>query len=195
MSLTEIEFVLSAAQYELLGFAGLKQGQPLSLLLDAGILVPDPAAESWFSVQKDPLESCLVAIGPATYAFSGQIQEAELCKEEVADGVEESAVLIVECAGVPLRVTCIGANDGRLPFGTWETRYLTGVGRIQGIFEEDHSVPLGRSIGATVWGVRRLLLTPGDPFFGRWHESDDLANTPFIYDTVLIKVHLHQNKI
>ena len=195
MSLTEIEFELSATQYELLDFAGLKQGQPLSLVLDAGVLLPDPAAEAWFAVQKEPLTSALVSVAPATYAFAGQIQEAELFKDEIDGVVEESAVLIVDCAGVPLRVTCAAADDGRLPFGTWETRYLTGVSRIQGIFEEDYSIPLGRSVGATVWGVRRLLLNPGDPFFGQWHKSDDLANTPFTHDTVLITAHLHRNRI
>ncbi|MBV7336940.1 hypothetical protein KFU94_53685 [Chloroflexi bacterium TSY] len=186
-SKSEIEFELPAVQYEVMGFSGLIQGQPLSLILDAGVLLPDPAADHWFAVQKEPLAPCFVHVGPATYAFTGQIQQAELFKELE----EESAIVIVDCAGIRLRVTCGAMDDGRLPFGTWETRYLTGISLIQGIIEEDFSMPIGEFIGATVWSIRRLVLTPGDPLFGQWHHSNELARAPYTYDTVLISARLH----
>lgn len=186
----EIEFVLTSAQHEAMGYAGLRQGQSLSMVLDMGVLLPSPAAEQWFAVQQEPLQPQFVQIGPAMYAFAGQIREAELFTE----GGEETALLTVEC-GVPLRVTCAPMEDGRLPFGTWETRYLAGVSRLQGVIEEDFSLSLGEYVGVTVWGVRRLILAPGDPLFGEWRETTELPATPFTYDQVLIQGHVHRRGV
>src|SRR5689334_23006604 len=116
MALTEIEFELPAQQYASMGYPGLKQGEVLTIILDAGVLLPDPAADGWFTVQQPPLPARFKQVGAATYAFSGQIQEADIIKE----AGEESATLLVLCGGVPLRVTCAPQADGRLPFGTWE---------------------------------------------------------------------------
>lgn len=187
----EIEFVLTSAQHEAMGYAGLSQGQSLSMVLDMGVLLPDPAAEQWFFVQKAPLKSQFVQVGPAMYAFAGQIREAEL----FTDAGEETALLTVDCGDVPLRVTCAPMEDGRLPFGTWETRYLAGVSRLQGVLEEDFSLSLGEYVGVTVWGVRRLILAPGDPLFGEWRETIELPATPFTYDLVLIQGHLHRRDV
>ena len=123
MALPEIEFELSSHQYEQMGYPGLRQGQSLWPVLDAGILLPDLAADDWFAVQKEPLPPRLVRIGPALYAFTGQIGKADLHK----DDDEETGVLLVDTGVAPLRVTCAPETDGRLPFGTWETRYLSGV--------------------------------------------------------------------
>ena len=84
MALAEIEFELSAHQYELMGYPGLKQGASLSLVLDAGVLLPDTAADSWFAVQTEPVPPQFCMIGPAHYAFAGQIVEADLFKEDDA---------------------------------------------------------------------------------------------------------------
>jgi len=191
MALTEIEFELPALQYERMGYPGLKQGDPLTIVLDAGVLLPDPAADSWFAVQKEPWPAFFKQVGAATYAFSGQIKEADIIKE--AD--EESATLLVLCGAVPLRVICAPQADGRLPFGTWETRYLTGYARIQGIVEEDFVTSIGQMVNVTIWNFRRLALTPGDPVFGEWHETDQLTASHYAYDRVLITAHLHQSKI
>ena len=191
MALTEIEFELPALQYQRMGYPGLKQGDPLTIILDAGVLLPDPAADSWFAVQKEPWPPFFKQVGAATYAFSGQIKEADVIKE--AD--EESATLLITCGDVPLRVICAPQADGRLPYGTWETRYLTGFARIQGIVEEDFVSPLGEPVGVTIWRFRRLVLTPGDAVFGEWHETDQLAPTPYQYDRILVTAHLHRSKI
>ena len=60
LPLPEIEFELTAYQYEMMGFPGLKQGEPVSVVLDAGVLLPDVSAESWFTVQKETLPSQFV---------------------------------------------------------------------------------------------------------------------------------------
>ncbi|MCB9151385.1 MAG: hypothetical protein H6641_21735 [Caldilineaceae bacterium] len=191
MALPEIEFELTSEQYELLGYPVLTQGHPMALVLEVGVLLPDVDADGWFAVQKAPLPPQLVRVGPATYAFSGQIVEAELFDD---DG-DESAILLVECGTTVLRVTCGPDDDGRLPYGAWETRYLSGIGRLRGILEEDFSTAIGQAVGATVWGVRRLVLTPGDPYFGQWFESHELQPTPFEHDLVLITARLHRQKI
>ena len=188
MALPEIEFELSSHQYEQMGYPGLRQGQPLWPVLDAGILLPDLAAESWFAVQKEPLPPRLVHIGPALYAFAGQIGQADLRK----DDDEETGVLLVDTGLAPLRVTCAPAADGRLPFGTWETRYLTGVGRLQGIVEEEFTSSVGQSVGVTLWSFRRLILTPGDALFGQWHETVDLLPQPFGYDRIYVTARIHR---
>ncbi len=191
MALAEIEFELPAHQYELMGYPSLRQGESLAVLFDAGVLLPDPAAESWFAVRQEPLAPSLVLVGPATYAFAGQIVEADLFK---GDGAE-TGVVVVQCGVVVLRVTCAPQEDGMLPWGTWETRYLTGVGRLQGIVEEDFQAVVGRPQGVTIWRFRRLVLGPGDPLFGQWHESVELLPSPFRYDRIIVTARVHRDRL
>lgn len=191
MALTEIEFELPARQYELMGYPGLKQGEPLDILLDAGVLLPDPAASAWFTVQPEALPARLVRVGPAMYAFTGRILAADFTNE---DGME-TATLLVDCGEAPLRVTCAPQEDGRLPYGTWETRTLTGVAHIQGIVEDDYATAIGRSVGVTLWGFHRLVLRPGDALFGQWHESDELLPLPYAYDRLVVQARLHRLRL
>ncbi len=191
MALTEIEFDLSAQQLALMDYPALVQGQPLSVQLDAGLLLPDPGSESWFTVQKAAWPSCFIQVGRATYAFSGQILEAELEKQ---DGME-TATLLVQCGEVPLRVTCGPGRDGRLPEGTWETRYLAGVSRVHGLVEDDYAVPIGRPVGVTIWQFRRLRLQPGDPLFGQWHVSETLPPSPLGVDRLVVVARLHRPRV
>ena len=82
----------------------------------------------------------------------------------------------------------------RLPWGTWETRYLTGFGRVQGIVEEDfRTASIGRPFGVTIWRFRRLVLTPGDAMFGQWHETVELLPLPYRYDRVYVTARIHRN--
>lgn len=191
MSLTEFEFELSAEQYQLMGYPGLTQGESLTLELETDILLPEPGEEGWFTVQPEAMAPRFIHVAPATYAFAGQIVEAELLRDEG----EESAVLLVDCGEFRLRVHCGPADDGRLPYGTWETRYLTGLSRIRGIIENDFSTAIGQPLGVTIWGFRRLVLAPGDPVFGQWHESDTLHATPFTFDRVIVTARLHRNRM
>ena len=192
MPLPEIEFELSADQYASMGYPGLRQGQALSLVLDAGVLIPDPVADSWYTVRPEPLSPQLAHVGPALYAFAGQIVDADLQKDETGS---ESAVVLVNCGFVHVRVTCAPReDDGRLPWGTWETRYLTGFGRLQGLVEEDYGTAVGRPFGVTIWGFRRLVLAPGDPLFAQWHETDELLPMPFQYDRIFVKARVHRER-
>lgn len=195
MALTEIEFELSAYQQELAGFPSIVQGQPLTVILDGGILLPDIGAANWYSVTPDALPQRFVRTGPATYAFCGKIVEAELEKD--GEGLEaiESAVLLVECGGVPIRVTCAAQSNGMLPFGTWETRTISGHAPITGMLEDDFASGIGETIGVSAWGVRRLVLTPGDLHFGEWRESESLLPSPIGYDRVLITARIHRRTI
>ena len=198
MPLAEIEFELSAQQYELMGYPALHQGEPLSVVLDAGVLLPDWSAESWFAVQPEPLPPALVNIGPALYAFAGQIVEADVFRSSPAagspDAGAQTAVVTVNCGDAFVRVTCAPQEDGLLPWGTWETRYLTGVGRLQGIVEENYDTAVGRQVGVTIWRFRRLVLRPGDPLFGRWHETVDLPPAPYQYDRVIVTARVHRDR-
>jgi hypothetical protein len=191
MPSTEIEFELSAAQYQLMGYPGLAQGEALTVELETELLLPDPGVDGWFAVQKAPLAPRFIRVAPASYAITGAIEQAELQREDDQD----SAVLLVNCGELPLRVNCGPAADGRLPEGTWETRYLTGLSRVYGIVESDFATPIGQSIGVTIWGFRRLVLTPGDPVFGQWHESDHLLASPFTYDRIFVTARLHRNRM
>jgi hypothetical protein len=191
MPLTEIEFELSAEQAEAAGFPALRQGQPLTVILDGGVLLPDPAAFACYAVYAEPLEPRFVRVGPGLYAFAGQIAAADIVK---ADG-EQTAVLVVECGGAPLRVTCAAQPDGLLPFGTWETRFITGVCPVQGILEDDFSAPVGEPVGVTVWHFRRLILRPGDAAFGEWHETDALLPQPIAHDRVYVVARVHRRTV
>lgn len=189
--MAEIEFELSAEQYQRLGYPGLKQGESLTVTLDAGVLLPDPAADGWYAVQKERLPNVFKRVAPATYVFAGQIEQAELFKE----AGEETAVLLINCGALALRVTCAPQEDGRLPYGTWETRYLTGYGRIQGIADEDFATAIGKTVDVIIWNFQRLVLTPGDVVIGEWRESDTLPPTPYLHDRVLITARLHPTRL
>lgn len=191
MALTEIEFELAAQQYALMGYPGLTQGQPLTVVLDAGVLLPDPSADSWFTVQPAPLPAQLCQVARGIYAFTGKIIAADLFKTDGA----ETGVVVVDCGVAPVRVTCAPQDDGLLPWGTWETRTLTGCGRLQGIVEEDYQTSVGKAINVTVWSFRRLVLAPGDPLFGQWHATTTLLPQPFQYDRVFVTARIHRDGI
>ncbi|HXF63854.1 MAG TPA: hypothetical protein VNK95_19680 [Caldilineaceae bacterium] len=191
MALTEIEFELPAEQFALMGYPHLRQGQPLTLQLETVMLMPEPGGEGWFTVQPERLAAQFVQVGRARYAFAGQITQAELDQEE---GIE-SATLLVQCGDIPLRVVCGPREDGTLPFGTWETRYLAGSGRVLGIVEESFATGVGEQVGVTIWQFHRLSLTPGDPHFGQWHETVELLPAPYQADRVIVTARLHRKAI
>ena len=62
-----------------------------------------------------------------------------------------------------------------LPWGTWETRYLIGVGHLQGIVEEDYRSAVGRPRVSRSGAFAAWCLRPGDPLFGQWHETSRTA--------------------
>ena len=188
MALTEIEFELAAGQFALMGYPHLRQGQSLTLQLETGVLVPDWAAEGWYAVQQESVPAQFARVGRAFYAFAGQILAADIVKNDDI----ESAALIVRCGEVPLRVLCAPRDDGRLPYGTWETRYLTGFGRVGAIVEDDFDTAVGQQISVTIWSFRRLVLRPGDSQFGQWHETAELFPSPFKYDRVLVTARVHR---
>lgn len=191
MALTEIEFELTDEQFELMGYPHLQQGQSLDIQLETGLLIPQSGGDGWYTVQKEALEPRLVQVGRAFYAFAGQIVEADLQDE---DGYQ-SAALVVDCGGASLRVLCAPQEDGRLPYGAWETRYLAGYGRVVGLAEEDFLYTVGKRTGITVWSVRRLVLTPGDLNFGQWIESPELLPTPYPFDRVVLVARIHRSGI
>ncbi len=191
MSLPAIEFELSAEQFAMMGYPLLRQGEPLDVILDCGILLPDTVSAGWYAVQREELPTALVRTGRAGYAFSGQINVADITNEDDI----ETATVTVDCNGVSLRATCAPQDDGRLPYGLWETRYLTGLCRLQGIVHDAFAVPVGETIGVTIWSFKRLILTPGDPNFGVWHESEELLPTPFSYDKVLLDARIHRSNL
>ena len=187
MPLAEIEFALSASQYELMNCPGLQQGESLSLLLDGGILLPDSEAERWYTVRAEPVEQRFLRVGPATYAFAGRIVEAE-----IEYGREQLAYLSIDCGPVHLRVTAAPGEDGQLPYGTWETRYISGLAYIQGIVEDSYEIPIGQNTNVILWQFRRLILRPGDAVFGAWHESDELLPHPLGVDRVFVTARVHK---
>src|SRR5690554_1297922 len=108
MALAEIEFELTAQQFALMDYPRLAQGQSLDLQLETGVLLPEPGAEAWFTVQKEPLAQRFVQVMRAQYAFTGPIREAEIADEEEV----QTAHLLVQCGDIPLRVTCGPHEDG-----------------------------------------------------------------------------------
>jgi len=190
MTLPEIEFELSAAQYKLMGFPGLQQGESLSLVLDGGILLPDSGAEHWYAVQAEPLEKRFVRIGPATYAFAGQIVEAD-----IEYGREQLAYLSIDCGAAHLRVTCAPGGDGQMPYGTWETRHICGLAYVQGIVEDSYENPVGRNLNVIIWHFQRLVLAPGDAVFGEWHETSELPPHPLGVDRVFVTARIHKEGV
>jgi len=188
--LPQIEFELSAEQFALMGYPRLQQGLPLSLVLDGGVLMPEPGPDPWYAVRKEPLPSRFVQTGPAFYAFAGPIVEAD-----IEYGREQMAVMVVDCGIVTLRVACVPYNDGILPQGTWETRFAAGFAATQAIVEESFETSVGRVVNVSLWGFRRLLLSPGDHAFGSWYESSEIPPTPFTYDRLLVQARVHRQGI
>ncbi len=185
--LPQIEFELSAEQFSLMGFPRLQQGLPLSAVLDGGVLLPEPGPDPWYAVQKGPLTSRFTQIGPALYAFAGQIVEAD-----IQYGSSQMAVVVVDCGFVTLRIACAPNSDGVLPEGTWETRYAAGFAPVQAIVEESFTSPVGRTVDVSMWEFRRLLLSPDDNAFGTWHTSSEIPPAPFTCDRLLIQARVHR---
>jgi hypothetical protein len=190
MALTEIEFELAPSQFELMGYPHLRQGQSLDLQLQAEELLPEAGSSAWYTVRQEAVQPQFIQLGQAFVAFAGQITQAEIVK---AEGFE-TAALVVNCGVAPLRVMCAPQADGTLPYGTWETRYIVGTGRLYGVVEEDFAVGVGERIGVTIWGFNRLVLSPADPAFGQWYASVELPPTPFAYDRVLVTARIHRQK-
>ncbi len=188
--LPQIEIELSAEQFALMGFPRLQQGLPLTAVLDGGVLLPEPGPDPWYAVRKEPLTPRFTQIGPALYAFAGQIVEAD-----IQYGSSQMAVIVVDCGFVTLRVACAPNDDGVLPEGTWETRYAAGFAPVQAIVEESFSSPVGRTVDLSMWGFRRLLLSPNDSAFGAWHPSSEIPPAPFTCDRLLIKARVHRQGI
>lgn len=188
MALREIEFELSPQQFEMMGYPRLQQGQPLDVQLQSSELLPEPGTEAWYMARKEALVPQLIRVGRGHYAFAGQIEQADIVKEE---GLE-TAALVVQCGVAPVRVMCAPQADGTLPYGTWETRFVTGISRLYGLVEEDFLIGVGERIGVTIWGFQRLVLTPGDAAFGQWYESTELLPTPYRYDRVVVTARVHQ---
>jgi hypothetical protein len=191
MALTEIEFELSPQQFEMMGYPQMRQGQPLDVQLQTQELLPEPGADAWYAVRPEPLTPQLVQVGRGLYAFAGQIEQAEIVKDEGF----ETAALIVRCGVAPVRLMCAPQEDGTLPYGTWETRYVVGTGRLYGLAEEDFAVGVGERVGVTIWNFQRLILAPDDPAFGQWHESVELPPTPYRYDRVLVTARIHRGRM
>jgi hypothetical protein len=191
MALTEIEFELAPSQFELMGYPHLRQGQALDLQLQTEELLPKAGTAAWYAVRQESVPLQFVHLGQGLIAFAGQINQAELVKDEGF----ETAALVVNCGVAPLRVMCAPEDDGTLPYGTWETRYIVGTGRLYGVVEEDFAVGVGERIGVTIWGFNRLVLSPADPAFGQWHESVELPPSPFAYDRVLVTARIHRQKL
>ena len=188
--LPQIEFELSAEQFALMGYPRLQQGLPLTAVLDGGVLLPEPGPEPWYAVQKEPLTPSFIQIGPALYAFAGQIVEVD-----IQYGSSQMAVIVVDCGFVTLRVACAPNDDGVLPEGTWETRYAAGFAPVQAIVEESFTSPVGRTVDLSMWGFRRLLLSPNDSAFGSWHQSSEIPPAPFTNDRLLIQARVHRQGI
>ena len=186
-TLPQIEFELSAEQFALMGFPRLQQGLPLSAVLDGGVLLPGPGPDPCYCVQKEPLAPRFKQFGPALYAFSGQIVEAD-----IEFGSAQMAAIVVDCGIVPLRVACAPHEDGVLPEGTWETRYASGFAPVQAIVEESFSSVVGRPVDCTLWGFRRLLLSPGEEAYGSWHESSEVPPVPMACDRLLVQARVHR---
>ncbi len=173
MPLPEIEFELPSSQLDRMGHPPLHQGQPLSLVLDGGVLLPDPEAEFWYTVFEARRPGRLVRLGVGLYAFRGIVVEAAL-----EYGPEQHGILAVDCGPVVIRVTCAPQADGTLPHGTWETRSMAGLVHLRGLLEDSYPGGIGPVTGVTVSRFRRLVLEPTDPHFGEWHEEVALPALP-----------------
>jgi hypothetical protein len=191
MPLTEIEFELSPQQFKMMGYPHLRQGHSLDVQLQSSELLPEPGVDAWYVVRPERLSPQLISVGRGQIAFAGQIEGADIVKGEGF----ETAALIVRCGEVPLRVMCAPQEDGTLPYGTWETRYISGTGRLYAIAEEDFAVGVGERIGVTIWGFQRLVLAPDDPAFGQWYESVELLPTPYLYDRVVVTARIHRGRM
>ncbi len=153
MALTEVEFELSAGQFDLMGYPHLRQGQPLVLQLETGVLLPDPAAEAWYAVAKEPMPERFVRVGRAQYAFAGQIEAAETMQHDDV----ETATLIVRCGEIPLASTALHRRMAGFPMAhgkrdIWRATaaYMVWPRKIS---------RWGRAArSATFWSFRRLVL-------------------------------------
>ena len=75
MPLTEIEFELSAEQYQRMGYPGLAQGEVAKRRAgDRSVTTRSRRWKDGLPYEKEPLAPRFIQVAPATYAFAGAIE-------------------------------------------------------------------------------------------------------------------------
>ena len=128
----------------------LRQGQSLDVQIETGVLLPDAGSEGWYAVQKEPLEPQLHQVARASYAFAGQIDQAELSKDE--DGMASATLHGALWRRAAAGAVCAG---GRWTTARWHMgdALSGGLGRLHGLVEENFSTAVGTRIGVRSCGA------------------------------------------
>lgn len=185
-----VTFQLTDAQYAANDRAGLMVGLPLSVQIDAGLLVTGQAADAsgsgWFE-RAAPGRVLLKPVSLERHAFSGRLMEIDTWRSP--EGVACQALL--DC-GLPVRMEVWNpeapADLAAEPYGLKVGDWLLGVASLQGLLALDHGALLWQPVDGTIVDIQRLCLSPFDPGFGALRWLHGLPSRSFAPDVVYVTI-------
>ena len=122
----------------------------------------------------------------------GRFARPELVDEE---GEQNAPCAAGRCCGVvKIRVTCAPRLTAACPTARGRRTYLSGIGRVQGIFEEEFRTSIGHPTNLTLWNFQLAGACPRrHPF---WPVARDarLVPLPLHHDRVIVTGRVHQRQ-
>jgi len=187
-----ITFTLSDAQHRANDRGGVMIGLPISVQLDAGVLVPgqdtDQGGPGWF----EPTEAGQTLLKPFSLervAFSGRVQQMELWRS--SEGVACQALL--DC-GLPVRCDLLDPDQTsgslRAPYDLAIGDGLMGVASLNGLLALDPGDLLWQPVSGTIVDIQRLGLHPLHPAFGSLRWLQGLPSQSFAPDQVYVTMEI-----
>jgi hypothetical protein len=194
-----VTFQLTDAQYAANDRSGVLVGLPLSVQIDAGLLVMGQAAAAsgsgWFE-RAAPGRTLLKQVSLERHAFSGRLVHIDAQTAwRSPEGVVCQALL--DC-GLPLRLDVLDPETptdlAGVPYGLKAGDWLLGVASLEGLLALDRgALALAwQPVEGAIVDIQRLSLSPFDPAFGalRWlHGLPARSFAPdLVYVTIDVKV-------
>lgn len=183
----QITFSLSDAQYAANDRSGIMVGLPLTVQLDAGLLMMgrDSGVE-WFE-RTSPDRPLLQQVALDRCVFRGRVTDIALW--ESPEGA--ACQMLLDC-GLPLRVDVVEVEQeaavNATPYGLQEDDWLLGLAFLEGVVALQPSDLLWQPLHGTIVDIQRLILSPHHPDFGKLRWLHSLPSASFLPDQVFVTV-------
>lgn len=183
----KLTFRLSSASFGSYEHGVIALGTLLDVFVKSDLLTAaafDDAA-GWYVRLASPQAPKLQPLGLDLFAFCGQVQQTHVEQEGLAIYYDA----LVDC-GLPvtLTLTDLEAQPGEGDLGRHVPdpgAWLQGVAHLGLAWGDQESLPVGRSLAASVVGIDRLVLRPG-PGFGGLRSEGELPLAPIAPDQVYL---------
>lgn len=182
-----VTFALSDAQYLANDRSGIMVGLPLTVQIDAGVLVMGAdISAGWFDRGR-PGQASLSSISLDRSVFNGRVAQLDLWHHQ-----EDLFCQVLLDCGLSLRMDLLAAGPAPeshdTPYGIQTGEWLLGVAALQGLLAASSSDLLWQPVQGTIVDIQRLNLNPAHPGFGTLRWLHGLPRQPFAPDQVFITI-------